>query len=186
MSDTDKSAPDELQDAFGAGDMPAIERLLKEQPSLSDGIRSDASPLHTAWHCNPDLIPDVLLLGVSPNQRDSSGGTVLMFAAADDATAILSALLARGADANARNDSGETAFSYACANDSFASARLLHAAGADVNTVDAGGGSPLDWAACWASWEFYNWLVSVGAKHVDSSAPRSPGSEPPFKADHPA
>ncbi len=99
-------------------------------------------------------------------------GTVLMYAAADDDTATVAALIGHGADVNAKNDGGETAFSYTCTNDSFGSAKLLHAAGADVNTVDAGGGSPLDWAANWAGDEFYRWLVGVGCRHVDGT-PRS-------------
>ena len=183
MSDTDDDDDDELCDAIEAGDVPAVERLLKSQPSRAGNARSESCPLHLAWYHNPQLIPTLLDLGVSPDQADTSGGTVLMYAAANGETATVSALLARGADVNARNDGGETAFSYACANDRFAAARLLHAAGADVNTIDAGGGSPLDWAACWGSYDFYAWLVSVGARHVDGSPPRPPGSEPPFKVD---
>jgi ankyrin repeat protein len=164
------------------GDLPALALLLRGKPTRAGDARSDSAPLHLAWSRNRDLIPALLDLGVWPDQADSVGGTILMDAAAADATATVSALLAHGAAVNVRNDSGETAFSYACANDSFASARLLLAAGADVNTVDAGGGSPLDWAGCWASYDFYAWLVSVGARHTDGP-PRPSGSKPPYVRD---
>jgi hypothetical protein len=87
---------------------------------------------------------------------------------ADDVGRI-AALLAAGADVNARNERGETAFSYACANNSLAAAKLLFARGADVNTVDAGGGSPLDWALCWSSPEFREWLAGVGGRRHDAT-----------------
>jgi ankyrin repeat protein len=173
---------DELTDAIEAADTARLERLLADRPDLR-GIRpgeSDA-PLQAAWYRKPDLIPWLLPRGVSPDQRDSGGGTVLMHAAADDATEVVALLIAAGADLNVHREGGETAFSYACAHDAFASAKLLHAAGAEVNgVVDEGGGSPLDWAACWASWPFYEWLVSIGCRHLESHPDRTPGSPPPF------
>ena len=88
----------------------------------------------------------------------------------DDVQAI-AALLEGGAEVNARNERGETAFSYACANNSLAAAKLLFSRGADINTVDGGGGSPLDWAVCWSSPEFLEWLAGVGGKRHDDSYP---------------
>jgi 26S proteasome non-ATPase regulatory subunit 10 len=88
--------------------------------------------------------------------------------AANDAAAV-ARLLDAGADIDATNDKGETAFSYACANDALEVARLLHVRGADINTVDVGGGTPLDWAVCWSSHEFRDWLRSIGGVRRDSS-----------------
>jgi hypothetical protein len=95
---------------------------------------------------------------------------------ADDVRRI-AALLNAGAAVNARNERGETAFSFACANNSLAAAKLLFARGADVNTIDAGGGSPLDWAVCWSSPEFREWLAGVGGQRHDSNS--EPWAWPP-------
>ena len=92
---------------------------------------------------------------------------------ADDVGAV-TRLLDSGQDVGARNEHGETAFSFACASNAFAVARLLHSLGADVNTIDNGGGSPLDWAVCWASPEFRDWLKSVGGVRHDDSYPEHP------------
>jgi ankyrin repeat protein len=83
--------------------------------------------------------------------------------------ARIAALLNRGQDINARNERGETAFSFACANNALRSAKLLASRGADINTVDAGGGSPLDWAVCWSSPEFREWLIDLGGRRHDES-----------------
>ncbi|MGA2501921.1 MAG: ankyrin repeat domain-containing protein [Tepidisphaeraceae bacterium] len=146
------------------GDTTRLARVIVEQKGSSNSIPLDHGLLHVAWQRNRPLIGWLLDQGISPDQRDSVGGTVLMYAAADDAIETVVLLISRGADVNARNDNGETAFSYACANDSFRSAKRLHAAGAEVNTVDAGGGSPFDWARCWASKKFYRWLIGIGCR----------------------
>ncbi len=86
----------------------------------------------------------------------------------DDAAAV-AAMLDSDFAINARNERGETAFSYACANNALACAKLLFARGADINTKDAGGGSPLDWALCWSSHEFRDWLAGVGGRRHDES-----------------
>lgn len=80
-------------------------------------------------------------------------------------------LLDAGADVNARNEQEETAFSYACANNRLAAAELLFSRGADINTIDAGGGTPLDWAVCWSSPEFHEWLTGIGGKRNDTGCP---------------
>ena len=86
----------------------------------------------------------------------------------DDLERIVS-LLDTGGDVNTCNERGETAFSFACANNCLGAAKLLYSRGANVNSVDAGGGSPLDWAACHASPEFRDWLMTVGGRRHDHS-----------------
>jgi hypothetical protein len=87
---------------------------------------------------------------------------------ADDVRRI-AALIEAGANVNASNERGETAFSYACASNSLGAAKFLVARGADINTVDVGGGSPLDWALCWSSPEFREWLGGIGGTRHDQS-----------------
>ena len=157
----------DLRELIKRGDRERLAAVVAKARGRPSSLRSEDHLLHVAWQVSRQLIPWLLDQGVGPDQRDTVGGTVLMYAAADDVVELVDLLIGRGADVNARNESGETAFSYACANDSFRSAKLLHAAGADVNTVDDGGGSPLDWALNYASKPFFDWLVGVGCRHVD-------------------
>ena len=80
-------------------------------------------------------------------------------------------LVSHGADVNLCNESGETAFSYCCANNGLGCARYLVSCGADINTVDEGGGTPLDWAVCWSSPEFQEWLATMGGRRKSTHAP---------------
>ena len=85
---------------------------------------------------------------------------------ANDVAAV-ARLLDAGQDVNARNERGETAFSYACANNALDVAKYLHSRGADINTIDMGNGSPLDWAVCWSSPQFCQWLEGAGGRRHD-------------------
>lgn len=148
--------------------------LLSRHPHLKTAVQSgdDDSVLSVASWANPGILSWLLEQGVNPDTSDSDGGTLLMHAAATNDVALVGLLLDSGANVNARNQRGETAFSYTCANNSLAVAQLLYLSGADINTMDVGGGSPLDWAVCWSSPEFREWLTSVGGKrHDDSYAP---------------
>lgn len=100
--------------------------------------------------------------------RGRLGDEMVDAVVADDVGRVV-ALLEAGADINASNDRGETAFSFACTNNALAVARVLFLHGADINTVDAGGGSPLDWAVCWSSLEFRDWLIGAGGERHDRS-----------------
>jgi ankyrin repeat protein len=144
--------------------------LLTRHTHLRTAVQpgDDESLLFTAFWSNLPMLPWLLEQGVDPDTPENDDGTLLMGAAAANDLALGRLLLAHGANVNARNQHGETAFSYACANNSLAVAQLLFANGADINTVDAGGGSPLDWAVCWSSPEFREWLASVGGKRHDN------------------
>jgi len=83
----------------------------------------------------------------------------------------MSMMLDAGFDVNAANERGETAFSFCCANNKIASAKFLFGRGANVNTVDAGGGTPLDWAVCWSSPQFRDWLAGIGGIRKASHEP---------------
>ena len=143
--------------------------LLKRYPHLKSEVQPDdeTSLLCAASFNNRDMIPWLLEQGVDPDSPYFGGGTLLQGAGADNDVKLARLLIARGANVNARNERGETAFSYACANNALAVAQLLFGSGADINTVDIGSGSPLDWAVCWSSPEFRDWLAKVGGKRHD-------------------
>ena len=102
----------------------------------------------------------------------------LVGAATENSPRKIDAVLNRGAHINRTNERGETAFSFACARNCLAAARRLHARGANVNTIDTGGGSPLDWAVCWASYEFRQWLIGVGGRRHDDTYEPAPWPRP--------
>ncbi len=94
---------------------------------------------------------------------------LLVDAALDEDLNKLAKLLDSGVDINLQNEQGETAFSYCCANNKLLAAKFLQSRGARINTIDKAGGSPLDWAVCWSSPEFREWLVSVGGVRNDDT-----------------
>jgi ankyrin repeat protein len=148
--------------------------LLNRYPHLKTAFdhAHDSALAWAAYLNNAGMLPWLLQQGVNPDTPDSGGGTLLMAAGETNDMELVQLLQRHGADINLRNHRGETAFSYACANDSLAVAKLLFLSGADINTIDVGGGSPLDWAVCWSSPEFRDWLTSVGGKrHDDRYAP---------------
>lgn len=158
---------DDIWDIIKAGPSDDLARLAAREAERQTAPPLDEHLLDIAFQANRELIPWLLQHGADPNRKDTVGGSVLMYAAADDLVELVELLVRHGADVGAKNEAGETAFSYACANNAFAAAKALHAAGAEINTVDAGGGSPLDWAKQRASREFCDWLVGIGCVHAD-------------------
>lgn len=89
--------------------------------------------------------------GANVNQRNSEGGTPLLYSAGslgDGMLPVTEALLARGADVNARCGSSRvTPLHYACSDSSVKTAELLLSKGADVNAQDSNGDTALHIAA---------------------------------------
>jgi ankyrin repeat protein len=83
--------------------------------------------------------------GVSPNQRDANGNTLLMNAAMYGRPELLSFLIEKGADVNATNNGGATALMRAAGDT--AKIKLLVNKGANVNARSALGNTPLILAA---------------------------------------
>lgn len=86
-------------------------------------------------------------------------------------TATMVAMLDAGFDVNTANHDGETAFSYCCANNKLVAARFLTSRDANINSVDFGGATPLDWAVCWSSPGFREWLISIGGVRNSAHEP---------------
>jgi hypothetical protein len=103
----------------------------------------------------------MLRSGVSPNTRDASGATALMYAAAFAPEAVMQALLRAGAEVNAMNQSGATALMWAT-HDS-ARVRLLLARGADARASRPDGMTALLGAALRGNRRAVEMLVAAGA-----------------------
>ena len=84
---------------------------------------------------------------------------------------VMDRLLKTGYDINQANAEGETAFSYCCAHNKLTAAKFLHAHGADINAPLEDNATPLDWAVCWSSPEFREWLISIGGRRHFDYAP---------------
>ena len=140
--------------------------------------------LMLCYSLNRNLVVRAIGMGVSPNQRDTFGNTVLVMASMDNNASFARQILDAGADPNTTNDMGETPFTYACANDSWDTARVLADGGADINAKINDGATGLDWAKWHASSEFYAWLVSIGCVHsLDVPGWVGPGGSPPTAAE---
>src|SRR5262245_50745532 len=94
--------------------------------------------------------------------RDQASFSSFMAAVLAENVSAMEQMIASGFDPNCANEDGETAFSYACANNKLLSAEFLFKQGVNINSIDKGGGTPLDWAVCWSSPEFREWLRSIG------------------------
>ena len=105
---------------------------------LRSGIRPDHRLIggHTLLEVAMPTVTVCRLLidaGVDVNQRDASGGTVLMTAAARHDVIAMRMLLDHGADPNARSTAGLTPLSLACGTDHPSSVALLLSSGARPN-----------------------------------------------------
>lgn len=117
-----------------------------------------------------DLVRKALAGGVSPNCRDSGGGTPLHAAAFEGRGAIVTALLGAGANVNARTPDGATPLLLACAtaveNEPIVAALLQ--AGADPDLAFTAGENvgtgPLHFAALGGKTAVVRLLVAKGAK----------------------
>jgi uncharacterized protein len=139
----------ELRLAVRAGDVAAIQRLLREDPALASArlVGKDGgsgTPLH--------LVAD--WPGYFPNGPE-----------------IVRLLIDAGADHNAlttsRDSPGpgdETPLHYAASSDDVDVAEALMAAGANIETPDGSIGTPLDNAVGYGCWHVARLLVARGAR----------------------
>ena len=134
---------DELVDALHAGDIDAVQSLLRTNPELARGSLGGRHADRTALHVLTDWP------GYFPNGPQ-----------------LVRVLVEAGADPNARPPGGpgsETPLHWAASSDDVDVARALIDAGADLQAPEGSIGSPLDNAIGYACWNVAALLVERGA-----------------------
>src|SRR5262249_27835660 len=140
----------ELRTAVHAGDVDAIQRLLRNDPALATArVIGRGDGTGTALHLVPDWP------GYFPN-----------------GPAVVRLLISAGADPNALTtgrepDPGpgsETPLHYAASSDDVDVAEALIAGGADLEVPDGSIGTPLDNAVGYGCWHVARLLVTRGAR----------------------
>jgi ankyrin repeat protein len=137
--------------AVHAGDVDAVQRLLRSHPALATarlGSKDSGSgtPLHlvTDWP------------GYFPNGPQIAR---LLIGAGGDPNALTTS---RGAETSGQGD--ETPLHYAASSDDADVAEALIDGGADIETPDGSIGTPLDNAVGYACWNVARLLVAHGAR----------------------
>ena len=155
--ETSKRIPDDDQVAAGlrpavhAGDVEAIQRLLRNDPALATarlGSKDSgtATPLHlvTDWPGyfpnGPQIVRLLIEAGADPNALTTS----------------------RGAETTGPGD--ETPLHYAASSDDADVAEALIDGGADIEVPDGSIGTPLDNAVGYSCWHVARLLVARGAR----------------------
>ena len=115
------------------GEVSAVKRILKEDPTALSARDSDGStPLHCAsWKGQVAVVELLLDEGAdinAHNQNDHWGDTPLHAAAHGNQTAVARVLIARGAKLNAKNPAGRTPMDETKVHNASAVAKLLQAA----------------------------------------------------------
>lgn len=139
---TETNLVPQLRAAARAGDLKAVQKLLKE------GARPDKFALiWAAQNGHEPVVAALVKAGADVNARTSKGGTTaLALAAQNGHEAIVNALLAAEADVNAPGIAGWTPLMKAAHFGNETIVQALLAAGADRQSHDADGNTALDLA----------------------------------------
>lgn len=135
MAGAKPQAEREILKAAKKGDLAALRRLLKGEPSLVHARDKDGStPLHwAAWRGQVEAARVLLESGAEVNARNQNthwGTTPLHAAAHGNQAAVVQLLLAQGADLRAKNLNKRTPLQETAIHDARAAAALLRSAGA--------------------------------------------------------
>jgi ankyrin repeat protein len=125
----------EIFRAAKKGDLAALRKLLKAEPSLVRARdREGSTPLHwAAWRGQVEAARALLEAGAEVNAHNNNthwGTTPLHAAAHGNQAAVAQVLLAHGADIRAKNLNKRTPLQETAVHDARAAAALLRAAGA--------------------------------------------------------
>ena len=135
MAASQSQAGREIFRAANKGDLAAVRKLLKVDPSLVHARDKDGStPLHwAAWRGQVEAARLLLESSAEVNARNQNthwGTTPLHAAAHGNQAAVTQLLLAHGADIHAKNLNTRTPLEETAIHNARAAAALLRAAGA--------------------------------------------------------
>jgi ankyrin repeat protein len=122
-------------DRLRLGDRPFVSAHVQDYLSTtarSSGKGADGAMSVAYCHARP-LVGHLIRSGVSVDEQDGLGNTLLINAAANGDMHFVKMAIASRANVNHHNLHGETALSYACAYNHLAIAKVLFAAGAGIN-----------------------------------------------------
>jgi len=164
-------AAQDIFEALGRGDIPAVRALVEKTPALVAARDKDGlTPLHyAASRGEVELVVLFIARGAKFDGDNIRAKTPLHLAAMNDRADAVAALLAAGAPLETRDDYQRTAL-ILCARErgQAATGRLLIRAGADVNAADKFGSTALDLAAWRGKAEFVDLLLENGARAPES------------------
>lgn len=144
----------------------ALERMLKEEVSLSHRNTAGFSALHlAALEGNSEMCRLLLEHGADPNIEGASGNRPLHMAASRCRFDVAEMLVGRGANVNTENESGVTAFMEACGQSCVSIASFLQKTHVDPFKSNASGSlTPLYYAAgSLKGSQGVKWLIELGA-----------------------
>ena len=150
------------------------EMLLAKKADIFATNTNNNSPLKLALKYGGS-IQDWLITSQTIKATDSSGNSVLHYAAEWQFGDAIKNLLTKGADINARNANGETVLFSAAKTNNPEIIEIIVEGGADVHARDHLGSSALHTAVRWDAPESVNKLLSYG---VNVDAQNSVGKSP--------
>ena len=138
----------EIFDACRRGDLPAVQQLVNEDPTLVNSVDMKGfTPLIlAAYNEQPEIVDFLLANGADLDVQDAAGNTALMGVSFKGYKDVAKKLIDAGADVNVRNSNGAPALTFAATFGHLQIAELLLQKGADLTLRDSRGKSPIDHA----------------------------------------
>ena len=170
---TNGEAGRRIFDAVAAGDIEAVEAMVRSDPKLlsthrrlaegerpANGNAGDLLVFAVA-RCDARMVGALLELGADPD--GTPAGLPLTLAALADDPLMATMLLQAGANADAHTPDTSTPLREALYFERSDAVELLIRGGADVNRADAVGGTPLEAALTFADYRSAEILMRAGA-----------------------
>jgi ankyrin repeat protein len=157
---------DDLIRAVKAGDVNAVETMIKHGADVNAPEANGTTPLHWAvYQRDAALVKRLIAAGAKVSVANQFGSTPMQEAAVTGDAEIIKMLLAAGADVESANADGQTALMVVARTGKVAAAKALLIAGAKVNATESfGGQTALMWAAAESQPAMIRLLLEYGAK----------------------
>ena len=158
---------DPLVRAAFEGDLPAVEKLLREghDPNALDRPTDSTALEEAVGRGDLKMVKALLDAGADVNAENRAGRTALMSLGEGATPELLRALLDAGADPNLRDDGGNTALTFAAVSCDAEVVRRLIDAGAKLNLRNDEGRTPVMFAAEQGALGGVRVLVAAGADY---------------------